>query len=71
MLRKLISLKYLLRLTPDKDVTGHLFFIITIHIMPALLLQKPSKTLKSKDHVVALERRFGNKEKRRFDKAVR
>ena len=29
-----------------------------IHIMSALLLQKPSKTSKSKDHVVALERRL-------------
>ena len=29
-----------------------------IHIMPALLLQKPSKNLKSKDHLVSLERRL-------------
>ena len=29
-----------------------------IHIMPALLLQKPSKTSKSKDHVKDLERRL-------------
>jgi len=29
-----------------------------IHVMPALLLQKPSKTSKSKDHVYALERRL-------------
>ena len=29
-----------------------------IHVMPALLLQKPSKTSKSKDHVKALERRL-------------
>lgn len=29
-----------------------------IHIMPALLLQKPSKSSKSKDHRIALERRL-------------
>ena len=29
-----------------------------IHIMPALLLQKPSKSSKSKDHTIALERRI-------------
>ena len=29
-----------------------------IHIMPALLLQKPSKSPKSKDHTLALERRL-------------
>ena len=29
-----------------------------IHIMPALLLQKPNKNSKAKDHVVALERRL-------------
>ena len=29
-----------------------------VHIMPALLLQKPSKTSKSRDHVKALERRL-------------
>ena len=29
-----------------------------IHIMPNLLLQKPSKTSKSKDHTSALERRI-------------
>lgn len=29
-----------------------------IHIMPALLLQKPSKNSKSKDHLKALERRL-------------
>ena len=28
-----------------------------IHVMPALLLQKPSKSSKSKDHVMALEKR--------------
>ena len=27
-----------------------------IHVMPALLLQKPSKNSKSKDHLVSLER---------------
>ena len=30
----------------------------TIHVMSALLLQKPSKNSKAKDHVVALERRL-------------
>ena len=29
-----------------------------IHIMPALLLQKPSKTSNAKDHLEALERRL-------------
>ena len=29
-----------------------------IHVMPALLLQKPSKTSKAKDHLRALERRI-------------
>ena len=29
-----------------------------LHIMPALLLQKPSKNFKSKDHLKSLERRF-------------
>ena len=29
-----------------------------VHIMPALLLQKPSSSSKSKDHVRALERRM-------------
>ena len=29
-----------------------------IHVMPALLLQKPSKKSKSKDHMLALERRL-------------
>ena len=29
-----------------------------LHIMPALLLQKPSKTSKSKDHLAALARRL-------------
>ena len=28
-----------------------------IHVMPALLLQKPSKNLKTKNHLVSLERR--------------
>ena len=30
----------------------------TVMIMPSLLLQKPSKTSKSKDHLIALERRM-------------
>ena len=29
-----------------------------IHVIPALLLQKPSKNSKSKDHLVSLERRL-------------
>ena len=29
-----------------------------IHIMPALLLQKPNKNSKAKDHVAALEKRL-------------
>ena len=29
-----------------------------VHVMPALLLQKPSKSSKSKDHHAALERRL-------------
>ena len=29
-----------------------------LHVMPALLLQKPSKPSKSKDHVAALKRRL-------------
>jgi len=37
-----------------------------IHIMPALLLQKPSKTSKSKDHVNALQRRLKLWEKGEF-----
>ena len=31
---------------------------IALHVMPALLLQKPSKNSKSKDHLKSLERRF-------------
>ena len=29
-----------------------------VHVMPALLLQKPSKSSKSKDHHAALEKRL-------------
>ena len=29
-----------------------------VHVMPAILLQKPSKTSKAKDHLKALERRL-------------
>ena len=32
--------------------------LYAVHVMPALLLQKPSKTSKSKDHVIALTRRL-------------
>ena len=39
--------------SPLKDIA-----MKAIHIMPALLLQKPSKTSKSKDHLKALERRL-------------
>jgi len=39
--------------SPVKDCA-----LYAIHVMPALLLQKPSKTSKSKDHVDALSRRL-------------
>jgi len=39
--------------SPLKDIA-----MKAIHIMPALLLQKPSKTSKSKDNLKALERRL-------------
>ena len=39
--------------TPLKDIAFK-----AIHIMPALLLQKPSKNSKAKDHVTALQRRL-------------
>ena len=29
---------------------------LKVHVMPALLLQKPSKNSKSKDHLISLER---------------
>ena len=34
-----------------------------LHVMPTLLLQKPSKSLKSKDHVAALKWRLEKLEK--------
>ena len=39
--------------TPLKNIA-----LKAIHFMPPLLLQKPSKTLKAKDHLKALERRL-------------
>ena len=39
--------------TPLKNIA-----LKAIHVMPALLLQKPSKTSKAKDHLRALERRI-------------
>ena len=42
-----------------------------IHIMPALLLQKPSKNSKAKDHVRALERRFALWQKGEIEALVR
>ena len=39
--------------TPLKEIA-----MKAIHVMPALLLQKTSKTSKSKDHVNTLERRL-------------
>ena len=39
--------------TPIKGIV-----LKALHVMPALLLQKPSKTSKSKDHLKSLERRF-------------
>ena len=39
--------------SPLKDIS-----MVEIHVMPAFLLQKPSKTSKSKDHTKALERRL-------------
>ena len=40
--------------TPIKNIA-----LKVLHVVPALLLQKPSKKFKSKDHVKSLERRFG------------
>ena len=39
--------------SPLKDIA-----FTAIHVMPSLLLQKPSKTSKAKDHLKALERRI-------------
>ena len=39
--------------TPIKDIA-----LKALHVMPALLLQKPSKNSKSKDHRKLPERRF-------------
>ena len=45
--------------TPIKNIA-----LKALHVMPALLLQKPSKNSKSKDHLKSLERRlkYGKKE---------
>ena len=39
--------------TPHKNIA-----LEAVHVMPAILLQKPSKTSKAKDHLKALERRL-------------
>ena len=39
--------------TPIKDIA-----LKTLHVMPPLLLLKPSKNSKSKDHLKSLKRRF-------------
>ena len=39
--------------TPIKNIA-----LKALHVMPALLLQKPSKDSKSKDHLKSLEKRF-------------
>ena len=46
-------LKLLMQDSPLKSIT-----LKAIHVMPALLLQKPSKNSKSKDYLVSLERRL-------------
>ena len=38
---------------PIKDIT-----LKALHVIPALLMQKPSKNSKCKDHLKSLERRF-------------
>ena len=42
-----------------------------VHVMPALLLQKPSKTSKSKEHVEALSRRLAKWKKGEFSQLFR
>ena len=39
--------------TPLKNIA-----LKTIHVIPALLLQKPSRKSKARDHLIALERRL-------------
>ena len=39
-----------------EDLTLENIALKVIHVMPALLLQKPNKNWRVKDHVVALER---------------
>ena len=46
-------LKLLIQESPLKSIA-----LKAIHVMPAFLLQKPSKNSKSKDHLVSLERRL-------------
>ena len=41
-----------------KDSTLKSIALKTRHVMPALLLQKPSKNSKAKDHLASLERRL-------------
>jgi len=45
--------------------------LYTVHIMPALQLQKPSKALKSKHHVNALSRRIEQWKNGQFLKLLR
>ena len=42
----------------DRGFTYGEHSLKAIHVMPALLLQKPNKNSKAKIHVVALERRL-------------
>ena len=55
--------KYIEEVTPllrlrIQDSSLRSIALKAIHIMPALLLQKPSKNAKSKDHLISLERRL-------------
>ena len=42
----------------------------TIHVVPALMLQKPSKSLKSKDHCAALQRRLTSWEEGKIEELL-
>ena len=45
------------------STTYKLITLKAVHVMPALLLQKPSKSLKSKEHLGALTRQLSLREK--------
>ena len=45
--------------------------MFALHVMPALLLQKPSKSSKSKDHVDVLKRRLEKLKNREFLQLLR